>query len=214
MPGCGVFYATYETAKAVLTERVPGGAFNHLASAAVACLASLSIYTPMEVVKQRAMVTPGATSRTVIARLLKQEGPLGFFRGLGPAALTWTPYFSIYFSMYESLCSQVTRKSASSTEEVPFLAALGCGLLAGTAAAVLTTPLDVVKTHVQVGNLGSWAVIHDVLADGGMGGFFRGMMPRVLMLAPTSSLTIAFYTFFQKVATNEVPPRKGAATST
>ena len=57
MPGCGVFYATYETAKATLAQVVPGGPLNHLASAAIACLASLSIYTPMEVVKQARLLS-------------------------------------------------------------------------------------------------------------------------------------------------------------
>lgn len=114
------------------------------------------------------MVRSGTTSRAMIASLLKQEGPCGFFRGLGPAALTWTPYFSIYFTLYESISSRAA--SGVPTDELPFLTALGCGLIAGTAAAVLTTPLDVVKTRVQVGGMGALAVAKDVLADAGVAG--------------------------------------------
>ena len=118
--------------------------------------------------EQRVMVRSGTTSRAMIASLLKQEGPCGFFRGLGPAALTWTPYFSIYFTLYESISSRAA--SGVPTDELPFLTALGCGLIAGTAAAVLTTPLDVVKTRVQVGGMGALAVAKDVLADAGVAG--------------------------------------------
>lgn len=114
------------------------------------------------------MVRSGTTSRAMIASLFKQEGPCGFFRGLGPAALTWTPYFSIYFTLYESISSRAA--SGVPTDELPFLTALGCGLIAGTAAAVLTTPLDVVKTRVQVGGMGALAVAKDVLADAGVAG--------------------------------------------
>ena len=118
--------------------------------------------------EQRVMVRSGTTSRAMIASLFKQEGPCGFFRGLGPAALTWTPYFSIYFTLYESISSRAA--SGVPTDELPFLTALGCGLIAGTAAAVLTTPLDVVKTRVQVGGMGALAVAKDVLADAGVAG--------------------------------------------
>ena len=65
------------------------------------CLASLAIYTPMEVVKQRAMVTRGMSSAVVLRTLLKKEGPAGLFRGIGAGALTWAPYFTVYFLAYE-----------------------------------------------------------------------------------------------------------------
>lgn len=35
--------------------------------------------------------------------MLKQEGPLGFFKGLGPQLFGLVPSWAIYFSVYDTL---------------------------------------------------------------------------------------------------------------
>lgn len=210
LPGNGVFYAAYETARALLAPHVASAAAASSLAAAAGCLASLAIYTPMEVVKQRAMVTRGMSSYAVLSALLKQDGPLGLFRGIGAGALTWAPYFSVYFLAFELLTTRALGLRAD--DEPPFFAALGCGLAAGVGAAALTNPFDVVKTRVQVGGVGlaaglgagkaasGWAVARHIAATEGAAGFARGLVPRALLLAPVSSLTLAFYTTLRKAA--------------
>lgn len=198
VPSNGVFYATYEAARSAIGPHLGSPAAASACAAAAACVTSIAIYTPAEVVKQRAMVTRGATSISVLGALLRAEGPAGLYRGLGAAALTWAPYLSLYFFAYETLTTRALGLPPG--QEPPFLAALTCGLAAGVSAAVLTNPFDVVKTRIQVGAgaMSGWRVAREIAAAEGARGFARGVVPRALLLAPASSLTIAFYSAFER----------------
>ena len=197
VPGNGLFYLAYEAARAGVVAYMPSGAAASLAAIA-GCLASLLIYTPMEVVKQRAMVTRGASSSSVFKALLRDDGPAGLYRGLGAAAMTWAPYFSLYFAAFEFLTTSVCGVPVG--EQPPFAIALPCGLLAGIGAAGLTNPSDVVKTRLQVGTASGSAIAaaRQIAATEGAGAFVSGIVPRVLLLAPLSSLTISFYSFVRR----------------
>jgi hypothetical protein len=130
--------------------------------------------------------------------------------------LTWVPYFSLYFFAYEALTGAFCGTLAAG-EQPPFLTALGCGLAAGVGASIVTNPFDVVKTRIMVGNVGlgaataagggALAVARDIAMSEGLAGFTRGMIPRLLLLAPASSLTIAFYAAVQNLATTHLAPR-------
>jgi solute carrier family 25 iron transporter 28/37 len=200
IPGNGIFYATYEASKASLAPHLASTTATHALSGAAACLASLAIYTPMEVVKQRTMVQSGKSSAAVLRSVLAEGGPALLYRGVGAGALTWVPYFSLYFVTYEAL---TRRAGVAEGAEPSFGTSLACGLQAGLLAAALTTPADVVKTQLQVGSTGiaqaaaprtsAWAIARRIAATEGVAGFFRGLLPRAMMLAPASSLTIALY---------------------
>jgi len=211
LPGNGLFYVAYEAARAAAAPHMSSGLASTLAGIA-GCLASLLIYTPMEVVKQRAMVTRGASSLSVLRDLLRVDGPSGLYRGLGAGALTWAPYFSLYFLAYDFLTVQLC--GVPSGEQPLFVTALGCGLLAGMGASALTNPFDVVKTRLQVGGAGLaamrvtdvaseagvLAVARSIVAKEGISGFARGLLPRVMLLAPLSSLTISLYSVVHRAA--------------
>ena len=205
VPGNGFFYLAFEAARAATAPHIPSGAASTVAAIA-GCLASLMIYTPMEVVKQRAMVTRGAGSMSVLRGLLRTDGPSGLYRGLAAGALTWAPYFSIYFATYDALT--VGLFGVPQGEQPQFFTALVCGLAAGVGASALTNPFDVVKTRMQVGSAGPGALrgemetsgglrgvvdaVRRIAAQEGTSGFTRGLLPRVMLLAPLSSLTISF----------------------
>jgi len=103
--------------------------------------------------------------------------------------------------------------------------ALGCGLLAGIGASALTNPFDVVKTRIQVGNAGLGAmraaseatvgdgalsIMRSIAAKEGAAGFTRGLLPRVMLLAPLSSLTISFYSAVHRLAESVITRGKGS----
>ena len=109
-PGCGLFYGTYETAKTCLRAWVPhklNDHAQHALAAGAACLTSMLVYTPVEVIQQRAMVQRGVGSWSVLSILLKSEGVAGLYRGWGAGILTSVPYSMIYFLVYEALQAQV-----------------------------------------------------------------------------------------------------------
>ena len=223
VPANGIFYTTYEAVRAALGAHFANAAVCSALGGAAGCLASLAIYSPMEVVKQRAMVTKGSDSLGALRTLLRSDGPLGLYRGVTASAATWAPYFGIYFFVYESLVSNLAHVPHG--EQPNFLVALLCGLAAGVSASALTNPFDVIKTRLMVGDAGLGAaaaasaaaaslggrttalsIARDIAGTEGMAGFARGLVPRTLLLAPVSSLTIAFYAAIQSA----LLPRPGA----
>lgn len=222
MPANGIFYTTFEAVKLAAVGALNAPSAAGLAAAA-GCLASLFIYSPMEVIKQRAMVTKGGGSMQALRALLQADGPSGLYRGVAAGALTWSPYFFSYFWAYDLLTKAVCR--VPDGEQPPFLVALGCGLAAGIGASALTNPFDVIKTRLMVGGAAASAAVSGAAASSSAGlgaglalarqiavtegpaGFTRGMLPRMLLLAPASSLTIAFYAVVQTLADGAM--RKG-----
>lgn len=237
VPANGIFYSTFEAVRVGAAASLGAPSAAGLAAAA-GCLASLFIYSPMEVIKQRAMVVKGSSSAAALRALLLEEGPKGLYRGVAAGAITWAPYFFSYFWAYDILTTAVAGVPAG--EQPPFPVALGCGLAAGFGASALTNPFDVVKTRLMVGGTAASLNGAKAAADasvaraaaaatngavgaakggggGGFGagislakhiartegpaGFARGMLPRMLLLAPASSLTIAFYAVVQTMTT-------------
>jgi hypothetical protein len=64
------------------------------------------------------------------------------------------------------------------------------GFLSGGMAAALTCPLDVVKTRLQVdrSSISSFSIINQILKNEGLSAFGKGLIPRVLWIAPGSGI--------------------------
>jgi solute carrier family 25 (mitochondrial iron transporter), member 28/37 len=78
----------------------------------------------------------------------------------------------------------------------------GAGGLAGGLAAAATTPLDVVKTRLQLEGLGSATryntsavlpVVRRILQDEGPSALVRGWQPRVLFHVPSAAICWGIY---------------------
>jgi len=208
-PGCGIFYAVYEHSKLQLKPHLPNGPVRSSVAASLACAASLVVFTPVEVIKQRAMVKRGVGSMSILHSVLRDHGPLGLFaggRGLS-GLLCSVPYSAVYFLIYESLLS---RRGA--LNEPPTLSqATGYGLISGIVAASLTNPCDVVRTRIQVGGSGlqpgGWiAMASHIVKSEGARGFSRGLLPRVLLLAPASALTVATFGWWMQAISCTTEP--------
>ncbi|KOC67925.1 Solute carrier family 25 member 40 [Habropoda laboriosa] len=99
--------------------------------------------------------------------------------------------------------------------DVPFSA------IAGSIAAFLTIPFDVVKTHKQIEmgekeiysdkpghSSGTWIVIRKIYSQNGVRGLFTGLTPRIIKVAPACAIMIATFEhgkrFFQLYNANQV----------
>ncbi len=146
-------------------------------SGAMADLASLTLYTPFDVVtthmqRGREKATYGGRVRDVVGKMYLVEGPRGFFRGFSAAALTYTPTSALWWPSYEILkrtlsplflskeelhdLDQSLAKSAESvtadTLNTSASRRMGIvvamsGVLAGAIAYALTNPMDLVRTR-------------------------------------------------------------------
>jgi len=110
-PAHALYFLGYEFGKKFLSPKTPienKSSLVHFTSGVFAeCLGSL-IWTPMDVVKQRLQVKSVHNNELQyrnsfhgIVTILKQEGLIGLYRGLGASIATYAPFVGIYFVCYE-----------------------------------------------------------------------------------------------------------------
>ncbi|XP_023338219.1 solute carrier family 25 member 38 [Eurytemora carolleeae] len=71
----------------------------------------------------------------------------------------------------------------------------GCGLWSGALACLVTHPVDVIKTKIQVSTpvLKSGHVVADIFRNDGIGGFFHGLIPRLLRRSLMAAISWSVY---------------------
>lgn len=186
---------------------VPGAAKSFVAGA-VAGTAATTITYPLDLLRTRfaaqgtEKVYEGLLSS--IRDIKRNEGPKGYFRGLGAGIGQIVPYMGLFFAFYEGL------KPALSDVSLP----LGSGdAVAGVSASVLSKtvvfPLDTVRKRLQVqgparhkyvgghktpvydrGVMGTMKMI--VKKEGTMG-LYRGLGVSLVKAAPASAITMWTY---------------------
>jgi len=131
----------------------------HATASATAELVSCAILTPAEVIKQNAQMVDSTRQGNMNATLQTiskfRSNPLGLWRGYTALAGRNLPFTAIQFPLFERLkqwMKQVREKSGKGRGtllENGLITAASAGL-AGGVAAVITTPVDVVKTRIML----------------------------------------------------------------
>jgi hypothetical protein len=141
--------------------------------------------------------------------IARAEGLRGLYAGYVPCLLTDCTFSALQFVLYEQLKPWAQRAQGRDPEAPPdHRTALGCGAVAGAAAAALSNPLDVVTTRMMVQG-GSSAAARDgagglraagaidcarrLVRDEGVRALGRGVVPRVLSITPMASVTFCVY---------------------
>jgi len=206
LPSSGAFFLTYESMKTLLTplSSLPSPIV-HSAASSIAELVSCAILTPSEVIKQNAqMVSSGGTGATMATIRRFRSHPSSLFRGYTALVMRNLPFTALQFPMFEAARERiwrfrkVTPEEASLTERAVVTAISAGG--AGGIAAVMTTPVDVVKTRVMLSaasetksQLGEWAVFKSILKEEGVKGLWRGGALRGIWTIVGSGLYLGVY---------------------
>lgn len=138
---------------------------------------------------------------------IRNDGILSMMRGLGPSLLRDIPFSGIYWFIYELCKSRWLQRTGNDT--LHFLEAFSSGALAGSTAAVITLPFDVIKTHRQI-ELGenflhgkqvtsTWKLIMQLYRHKGISALFAGIVPRIVKVAPACAIMISSYEFGKAV---------------
>lgn len=128
-----------------------------------------------------------------VSNMAKREGPQALWRGLLPTMLRDVPFSGIYWMGYEKIRHRLQTHHELSHFQTSFIAGASSGMIA----AIVTTPFDVVKTQRQVSldaeeaRLGR--ILKNIIRKNGSAGFFRGVVPRVVKVAPACAIMISSY---------------------
>lgn len=140
-----------------------------------------------------------------VRKILKEEGPLTFFKGLEATIWrhgTWNGgYFGVIHGVRELL-----PKAESKQGEL--MVNFTAGAIGGTVGTAINTPFDVVKTRIQNTTTGppkyNWALpaLQTVIKEEGYAALYKGFVPKVLRLGPGGGILLVVFdtvsTFFRK----------------
>jgi len=216
VPANAVYLTTYTRLRASLaTLRViPDPLLPPVAAlGATGCTGLL--LNPLFIVRLRAQLMPGCSTREVIQGLWA-EGCRGFYRGLGAGILGRSCESAVYWTLYEYLKRSGPRTAVLapcgggvSTPEWA-AAVMSWSSVAKVTAAVLTYPYNVVRTHLwEVDPITLVAQHHTVIKAAryifrheGVRGFYAGLTPHILRTIPSTAVTFAVF----EVLTARRPP--------
>lgn len=125
--------------------------------------------------------------------------------GVGATLARDVPFSAIYWGLLEPLRHSLSPAQQSATKSDILTANLVSGSLAGAAAAAITTPLDVVKTRVQLNHKGQtgqvplFQTLRHIARDNGVRGLFTGVGPRAVRAAPACAIVVASYEVIKSV---------------
>ncbi|XP_023883836.1 uncharacterized protein LOC112029784 isoform X1 [Quercus suber] len=185
-------------------------------------LVSCAYYVPLDVICQRLMVQglPGTTvcngPYDVVCKVIKAEGFRGMYRGFGLTALTQSPASALWWGAYGAAQHIIWRslgykddmdKKPSHIEMVTVQAT--AGMVAGACSSVITTPIDTVKTRLQVmDNFGAGRpsvlkTMRTLLKEDGWQGFYRGFGPRFLNMSLYGTTMIVTYELIKRLSVRQ-----------
>lgn len=178
-------------------------------------MASCLVLAPAEVIKQNAQMirdnkshSTESTSIRAFHNLQSHGTSRRLFTGYTALLARNLPFTALQFPLFEQIRAWMWRRRGDSPDDksrslVPAgLIAGSSAASAGSIAAFLTTPSDVVKTRMMLGagenesgksKRGSWTVARDVFRERGIIGFFRGGLLRSAWTAIGSGLYLGTY---------------------
>lgn len=129
-----------------------------------------------------------------LVKIYKSEGRKGLFSGLIPTLGRDAPFSGIYLMFYTQAKKLIPSSVQDHVSRAPIN--FSCGIMAGTLAAAVTQPADVIKTKMQLypKNYNSVATtVNLIYKENGLVGFFSGMVPRMMRRTLMSAMAWTVY---------------------
>lgn len=184
-------------------------------------LCSQAMFVPIDVVSQRLMVQGYSGHATynggldVVRKVVKADGIRGLYRGFGLSVMTYSPSSAVWWASYGSSQriiwsflghDSVHEKAAPSQWTIVGVQAAG-GIFAGATASCITTPLDTIKTRLQVMGHEKRPTVRQVVkglvVDDGWTGLYRGLGPRFFSMSAWGTSMILAYEYLKRVCVKD-----------
>ncbi|EFJ31048.1 hypothetical protein SELMODRAFT_169433 [Selaginella moellendorffii] len=142
-----------------------------------------------------ATVGSSSTISRSLVSLLKHEGPLGLYRGVGAMVLGAGPSHAVYFAAYEE-CKRRFEVDGGGGGGYHPIAHMSAGACATIASDAVSTPMDVVKQRLQLKNspyAGLGDCVRKIARSEGLRGFYASYRTTVVMNVPFTGVHFATY---------------------
>jgi len=135
-----------------------------------------------------------------VKETFKANGVLGFYKGAAATVSRDVPWNALSFLFHGAAKGKFAAIKGRAPNDRENLALASA---AGMIAAVIMTPVDVVKTRIMTQRLGEAAsakasggivgAIRSIAREEGVRALFKGTVPRVMYLAPLAGITLSVY---------------------
>ena len=175
---------------------------DELLAGSCAGLVQDALLHPIDTLRARLDVTTTTKRANPLASMLheasavvRQDGFSGLYRGYTLCMVGSAPANALYFSSYQVWKRILTPATTSAAPASSPLRDAASGLGAELIAALLWTPLDVVKQRLQVApaELGTLSAARAATATAGLAGLWRGYWAGICVWGPFSSSYFATY---------------------
>ncbi|KAA0042756.1 Mitochondrial substrate carrier family protein, putative isoform 3 [Cucumis melo var. makuwa] len=214
-PISAVYTFTYESVKGALLPILQEEyrSIVHCVAGGCASIATSFLFTPSERIKQQMQVSAHYHNCwNAFVGVVAKGGLRGLYTGWGAVLCRNVPHSIIKFYTYESLKGLMKSNAQQTTSQT-----LVCGGVAGSTAALFTTPFDVVKTRLQTQIPGSLSpyksviqALYEIGKKEGLQGLYRGLTPRLIMYMSQGAIFFTSYEFLKRLFSLEVA-RHGTA---
>ncbi|ESW11431.1 hypothetical protein PHAVU_008G029300 [Phaseolus vulgaris] len=229
IPARIIFLSTLETTKVAAFRMLEPFKLSETTQAAIAngvagmtsSIFAQSVFVPIDVVSQKLMVqgysghAQYSGGLDVARKVLRSDGIRGLYRGFGLSVITYSPASAVWWASYGSSQRYIWRflghdtkydEHIPSMQKIMLVQALG-GIIAGASSSCITTPLDTIKTRLQVmgheNKSSIKQVAKDLMNEDGWKGFYRGFGPRFFSMSAWGTSMILTYEYLKRVCAKD-----------
>ena len=188
-------FASYDLFKEFLTVHDPYnskafGVLERLTCGALAAISATTVTHPLDVIRVRIATQPELKGMAhTMGSMLKEGGPMTFYKGYVPTVLSLTPFIAINFATFDYMKTAYIHHFQ--VKKVDTLSTLGMGAASGLFAQTICYPLDTVRRRMQLkGSTYSSTLnaFQTILRNEGGGAFYLGMVPNALKIVPNNAV--------------------------
>lgn len=188
-----------------------------------AALSAQLVWTPIDVVTQRLMVHRYTNGIDAFRKIVKTDGPRGLYRGFGISVITYAPSNAVWWASYSLLqrlvwgsymqCNKDYYDDVVGSKTVMAVQGVSAAM-AGGVSALVTMPLDTIKTRLQVldnysstddnnGRKGPTVgqTVRNLVKEGGWMALYRGLGPRWASMSMSATTMITTYELLKRLST-------------
>ncbi|KAI1381617.1 mitochondrial phosphate carrier protein [Hypoxylon crocopeplum] len=178
----------------------------YLASSAAAEFLGDILLCPFEAARIRLVSQPSFAPGmlTALGKMARHEGMAGLYSGFTPIVLKQVPYTMATFVVYEKAIEVAYTLVDKETASNITLSGvnLGCGLIAGMAAAIVSQPADTVLSKINkekgLPGEGTARRIFNIITQLGLRGSYTGIGPRLVMVGGMTAVQFGIYGHIQR----------------
>ncbi|KAF2457378.1 mitochondrial carrier domain-containing protein [Lineolata rhizophorae] len=227
VPYSAVQFGAYNFYKRFFEETpgAPLGAYQRLVCGGCAGITSVTFTYPLDIVRTRLSIQSASFKELgeharkqlpgmwgLMFSMYKNEG--GFFalyRGILPTVAGVAPYVGLNFMVYETMRRIVTPEGQQNPGT---LGKLGAGAVSGAVAQTFTYPFDVLRRRFQINTMSGMGykytsisgAIAQIWTQEGVKGFYKGIAPNLLKVAPSMAASWASFELTRDLLTGLARP--------